>query len=273
MGGAYAALSTDASGVFWNPGALSQAPGTQLIAMHGAYLQGLNYEFLSVSKERITGQSTGGFGLFFLNAGGIPITHLQDTTLPPGDDNLPVLEGTTSYRAFQSLFALAWPGGLGFTLKALFQQADTVSGYGVGLDIGYFKNISSSLQVGVNIKDITTTPLFWSTGTHEFIYPQVDMGMAVRPGNWLVMSGDAVARFDSRPERSEAFVMGFFSIEPRFGAELLMGPARFRAGIQSGVATVGAGFYTSKLSADYALLSHPDLGAAHRFSLCIRFGM
>ena len=269
MGGAFTALSTDPSGVYWNPGGLSRSEGTGILAMHGAFWQGLSYEFASITRERLLGGFNGGLGIYYLGAGDIKRTQLPDSSLPPGDDNQPIVTGTTSYQAYELLVSLASRNGFGITLKALGQRADTTSCYGIGLDAGYLR-VGNGLSFGVALRDAFTTPLFWSTGRHESISPSLTCGLAFEPARWLTISGDGTLRAEGRGA-AEVFYFGDISLEPRFGGELAFGPARFRAGLSGNLPTLGAGIGAGRFAGDYALVYNGDLGAAHRFSLGASF--
>ena len=269
MGGAYTALATDPSAVYWNPGGMSLSQGTGILAMHGAFWQGLSYEFVSVTREGIFGNFNGGLGIYYLGAGDIKRTQLPDSTSPPGNDNEPIITGTTSYQAYELLLSLASRGGFGVTVKALGQGADTTSCYGVGLDAGYF-HTASGFGFGVVLKDLFTTPLFWSTGRHETITPSLTCGLAFEPAPWLVVSGDGTLRIEGR-EAAEVFYFGDLSLEPRLGGEAALGPARFRMGLNGKMPTLGAGFGVGRFLGDYALIYNGDLGTAHRFSLGASF--
>ncbi|MEO0141092.1 MAG: hypothetical protein ABIM88_06060 [candidate division WOR-3 bacterium] len=267
MGGAFTALATDPSGVYWNPGGIGKVEGAGILAMHGAFWQGLNYEFVALAKETPFGGY--GLGIYYLGVGDIKRTQLPDTTSPPSNDNEPVIIGTTSYQAYELLLSLGSRRGLGITLKALGQKADTTSCYGIGLDLGYLKDLDA-LGFGLVIKDALTTPLFWSTGKHETVAPSVNCGIAIRPAPWLIVSGEGVLRFEGRGG-AEVIHFGDASLEPRVGGEASLGPARFRLGMNARMPTAGAGFRFSRFSGDYALVYNGDLGVAHRFSLEVSF--
>ncbi len=269
MGGAYTALASDPSAVYWNPGGMSFAPGTGVLAMHGALWQGLNYEFVSATREGLLGSFNGGMGIYYLGAGDIKRTQLPDSTAPPGDENEPVIVGTTSYQAYEVLLSLANRGGFGLTLKALGQKADTASCYGAGIDLGYFRP-SERFSYGIVLKDAFTTPLFWSTGRHETIAPSLTFGLAMGLAHWLAISGDGTLRFEGRGA-AEVIYFGDISLEPRLGGEVSLGPARFRVGLNGKMPTLGAGFGAGRFSGDYALIYNGDLGAAHRFSVGAAF--
>ncbi|MGC8894753.1 MAG: hypothetical protein ACP5QG_07910 [candidate division WOR-3 bacterium] len=269
MGGAYTALATDPSGIYWNSGGLSRIQGTGILAMHGAFWQGLSYEFASVTKEGLLGNLNGGLGIYYLGAGDIKRTQLPDSASPPGDDNEPVITGTTSYQAYEILIGLASPRGLGITIKALGQRADTTSCYGIGVDAGYLGG-TGAFGYGIALKDAFTTPLFWSTGRHEMIAPSLTCGISFQPAPWIIVSGDGTLRVEGR-NAAEVFYFGHLSLEPRLGSEVALGPARFRMGLNGKMPTLGAGFGAGRLVGDYALIYNGDLGVGHRFSLGASF--
>jgi hypothetical protein len=127
MGEAHAAIATDASATYYNPGGLAEADKTSILAMHKEWIQDVRTEFLGVNipfKEFALGLS-------------INTTSVSDIQLrtQPGP-----AEGTFSSHDFAGSLSLARriipELSLGLSFKFLYEKifVDEASGYGV--DIG-----------------------------------------------------------------------------------------------------------------------------------------
>ncbi|MGP8330398.1 MAG: PorV/PorQ family protein [Methanosarcinaceae archaeon] len=46
MGGAFVAVTNDATATYWNPAGIAQLPGTEIVLMHTEWLAGINFDFV-----------------------------------------------------------------------------------------------------------------------------------------------------------------------------------------------------------------------------------
>jgi hypothetical protein len=127
MGEAHAAIATDASATYYNPGGLAEADKTSILAMHKEGIQDVRTEFLGVNipfKEFALGLS--------INTTSISDIQLRTQPGPP--------EGTFSSHDFAGSLSIARriipELSLGVSVKFLYEKifVDEASGYGV--DIG-----------------------------------------------------------------------------------------------------------------------------------------
>jgi hypothetical protein len=127
MGEAHAAVATDASATYYNPGGLAEAEKTSILAMHKEWIQGVRTEFLGVNipfEEFAFGIS--------INTTSVSDIQLRTQPGPP--------EGTFSSHDFAGSLSIARrviPDlSLGVSFKFLYEKifVDEASGYGV--DIG-----------------------------------------------------------------------------------------------------------------------------------------
>jgi hypothetical protein len=127
MGEAHAAVATDASATYYNPGGLAEAEKTNILAMHKEWIQDVRTEFLGVNiplEEFALGLS--------INTTSVGDIQLRTQPGPP--------EGTFSSHDFAGGLSIARRVipelSLGVTFKFLYEKifVDEASGYGV--DIG-----------------------------------------------------------------------------------------------------------------------------------------
>lgn len=273
LGGSFSAVGEDASTIFWNPAGLSYLEGANLIFMHGSYFDGAeNQDFVAGSLPDILGKGVPlGVSLFLLSSGGIKSTELSPGDTIPEGENL-IVTDTLNFRAYRVTFSgsiRALGGGVGVTLKFIGEDLSVETGWGVGLDIGYLYR-SGVLGYGFVVKDIFTTPIFWSSGRQEFISPSFRMGISYSPMKSFLFTSDLIVFTEGR-ETEAPLEAGPLSLEPHLGLEFqLSGPLSLRGGLDSGNPTLGAGIHFGAWYLDYAFLSHSELGSSHRFSLALR---
>lgn len=273
MGASFTAIGEDASTVFWNPGGLTYLTGMNFLFMHGSYFSGAEtQEFLAGSFQNALSYRTPlGFSLYFLSSPGIKSTEISGDTIP-NEGNLTVTD-TLNYKAYRVTLSSAkklWGGSLGATLKFLGEDLGVENGWGIGIDIGYlFKR--GPIGIGFVAKDLSTTPIFWSSGTHETISPSIRTGLAYHHKKAFLLTFDWLFLTENRKAEA-AYELGPISVEPHFGGEVKITKViALRGGFDNGDLTFGAGAKFKGWQLDYALLSHPELGSSHRISLALHF--
>lgn len=271
MGGSFTALSDDPSAVYWNPAGLTSVPQYSFLLQHSEYFGGIiKVESGALALGNFISEDVkSGIGIYFLHSEGIEFTELkdtQDTTIP---GNVRVKE-KGNYR-FMTIFLSGSKsyafGDIGLTFKLLHEDLAVESGNGFGLDFG-FKRKFGAFSFAFLIRDLTTTPLFWSSGKKEYIFPSISMGSGAHIGESFVFTGDIIFRFEGREETAQFALPGPVSMEYRFGTEVLLtNHFALRAGLDRGKPAFGAGVTYGKFSFDYAYLAHADLGDSHRVSI------
>ncbi|MEE9268811.1 MAG: PorV/PorQ family protein [Candidatus Krumholzibacteria bacterium] len=298
LGGAYCAVASDASAIFWNPAGISGFERRQALFMHSERFGDLiNYNFAAFTSPTTMFQSAeheGAFGLALIHLGvdDIPVTNnlriLGDNgngVLEPElgerldlSGGIP-MEGNNDFALFATYAMRTSHGRLGGTLKLIYTDAiDGFSATGVGLDIGFLRrNVGfPRLDAGVKLQDITGTYISWSSGTNEFIAPSVKIGLAyhiISPSlnGALLLVADGDFYFEDRRQASQLWI-DRYSLDLHFGSELqFQEKVMVRGGYDAGNPTAGAGFRFGTLGFDYAYLHHDDFESTHRVSGLVNF--
>lgn len=289
MGGAYVAVTGDATFGYWNPAGLSTIRFPELGAMHARSFGGVvNYDYLGAAMP-LNRRETIGLNLVRLAVDDIPITALPRPDLPldatylndSGETlrNQPYMVRSVndgeyafylSYARLQS-GRFAW----GASAKMVHKNTGVSSAWGAGFDFGAIWLPWHSLRLGVNLQDISTTLLAWDTGERELIAPTCKIGAAWpfsfrRLRSRLLLAADSDLRFEGRKTAAQMHA-GRMSGDFHLGAEwLFRGTLALRAGSDTGHLSAGAGLRLPRLDIDYAFLKHDALENSHRISVRLR---
>ncbi len=298
MGGAYCAVASDASALFWNPAGISGFDKRQALFMHSERFGGLlNYNFAAVAGPTTMftaadREASFGLALIHLGADDIAVTNnlpIIDNNGVPGfqpdeGDRLDLSggiprESNNDFALFATYALKTHYGRAGATLKLIY--SDVIGGFsatGVGLDLGFMRSnvVFPRLDIGVKLQDITGTYISWSTGTNEFIAPSVKVGFAYRItsptlNGALLLTADSDFYFEDRRTASQLWI-DRYSVDLHFGTELqFQEKVMVRGGFDTGNPTAGAGFRFGVLGFDYAYLHHDDFESTHRVSGLVDF--
>jgi len=299
MGGAYVALSDDATGFYWNPAGLAFLPNLQAASMYANLFNSLEKQSYVNVAMPIFGGASFSVSWIRLSVEDIPryeyddengtITAYQRITGSAQPLNAQPVGYFGNYNdAFILSFAkyipwnmdLGWQYfevpvdvGVGLNLKMLKQSLDNKSGSGIGLDMGFVVRMGlneifsqpyyGDLSFGLSIQDLTETQISWNTDSKhsDRVARNFKYGFAyVQPLPFIKSKFTFSFDLNSR-----------YTGSTQLGGELLI-RSRFalRAGMNAGFFTTGAGLYLWKLRLDYAYQSH-DLGNSHRVSLLFGF--
>ncbi len=275
LGGAYVAVAADPSAIYYNPAASVRNKNYGVLLMHAESFGGLvknNYLGIVLPSQK---QS---FGLGVLNNGvpGIKLTTLPDTTQPPSDTNQPILDREVNAthwviylnyaRQLSSVFQL------GVNAKMIYQTYAIASSFGMGVDLGGSVDLFDGFNLGLRIRNLTTSPLFWDNKTRESISPKAALGLA-RTYNFgkdhLLFSIELEANTDNgftNPELTENIGIEY-SLKQTIAA---------RIGLYHRLITLGLGLNYRQFFVDYAYQSgyysqSKDLGSSQRISGGIKF--
>jgi hypothetical protein len=275
LGGAYVAVAADPSAIYYNPAGSVRNKNYGILLMHAESFGGLvknNYLGIVLPSQN---QS---FGLGVLNNGvpGIKLTTLPDTTQPPSDTNQPILdrEVNASHWVFYLNFGrrLSSVFQVGVNAKMIYQTYGIASSFGMGIDLGGSIDLFEGLNMGLRIRNLTTSPLFWDNKTRELISPKVALGLARTfhfGKDHLLFSIELEANTDN----------GFTSPEltENIGLEYsLKQTIAVRIGLFHRLVTLGLGLNYRQFFVDYAYQSgyysqSKDLGSSQRISGGIKF--
>ena len=139
LGGAYVALSEDATAVYWNAAGLARLERGEVQAQHTEQFGGIvNNDLLTfVLPTRAGGL---GVGITRVSVDGVRITRLEDEGRPLGPDNRPEVASTAGtsdhvlYLGFGKTIRPRW--SVGSTIKIVWRNLVVGSGSGFGFDAG-----------------------------------------------------------------------------------------------------------------------------------------
>ncbi|MCH7761597.1 PorV/PorQ family protein [candidate division TA06 bacterium] len=277
MGGAFVAVSDDATAPYWNPAGGVQGEGRELFGMHSESF-GSIVKLDGIAYLQSAG-SRGALGLYFTRLGveGIALT---DST--GKDPNFPI-EITKRVNAEDLLFALTYAQmqgkifSWGGNVKFVRRDTGTNTALGTGVDLGGLFWLKEGITIGVNLQDLTTTIITWDTGQKDYILPTVKTGIALKreiefPKGDLLFAMDVDIKFENRGGEASQFTFGRGSGDLHLGAEYLFRKAlALRVGSDMGRFTLGVGILYKTLKFDYAFFNHEDLGGSSRISGSINF--
>lgn len=303
MGSAYVAVAEDASAAYWNPAGLTGVEQYGFTTQHAdmfqqgtqesALMRGLaQYNFMNVvvpfeqgklgvswirlgidDVPRVTFDDVNGDGVLGtfrdLNQNGVKDVGERYVDTPQIAETF-----TTSDNALLLSYARALGErvSIGGTAKIIRQAIIANRGSGFGADLGAIVRLHENVRAGLVIQDAVGTRVKWDTPGRPTFSRDANAraGVAVRlPGGNLASMALAV---DVDMNRTTRLSEEDSASRLHAGAELtLLRTVSFRAGLDAGEFTAGAGFRIPvrdvTVHADYAFMTHPDLGDAQRLSL------
>ncbi|MDR3666722.1 MAG: PorV/PorQ family protein [Ignavibacteriaceae bacterium] len=288
MGGAYVAVANDVTAGYYNPAGLARINYPEISLMHDARFGNLeNYDYAGVAIPFDNDMSFG-LSIMRLAVDGIPDTRnaLMDITGSGSLDDVnrldysKITEFSDQDWAFYLTFAKKQSENFfyGANIKIIRRNIAEYSAWGVGFDAGAIYCPMDKLSLGLNLQDITTTMVAWSTGRNELISPTVKVGGAYEVnflGGIITPALDLDIRFENRQFASE-FHIGPVSFDGHFGFEYnFKNIFAVRAGYNDVKQfTIGAGVKLPKLNIDYSFArfsgsSVDNLDDTHRISIML----
>ena len=270
LGGAYVALAEGATAGYWNPAGLAALEGRQLHLTHEQRFGLVDGDFVALA---LPGTRLGNvaFSLLRVGVADIPFTTLQDPSQPIGSDNRPVIlskESSADYALYLSSGRrLHRRLEVGASLKLLYSSVSSYSAYGFGLDAGLRLRLGWGLALAANLRDLTTTPIFWSTDTTDRIQPSLQLGMA-----WTLplAGGRATAVLAGRGGGQADDESGAAPLNAGF--EYWYKNIALRAGLEEERRAFGLGLQPhQRLTLDVAYLEHDGLDPTYRVSAGLNF--
>ncbi|MEI7530096.1 MAG: PorV/PorQ family protein [Elusimicrobiota bacterium] len=267
MGGAYSAISEEASGVYWNPAGLVQIPKLSAVFMRAQYIDDISYQYAAYA-HRLSYDSVVGVSALMTDIGAITRTDISNNTLG-------------SFTPQDQVFTLAYS-------KAILEFSDKDIDVAVGVSGKYIKSRilhsaeSYAMDIGVmtyNFGDIpyrlavTASNMGGGLSYDEESNPlplTFKMGAAVSPFRNMLLATDVVF-----PKQNSPNVL--------FGGELALTPNELtrlcvRAGLNMQELHDGLNGFSMGLGAtlhfftlDYAFIPMGELGSTHRISITFDF--
>lgn len=267
MGGAYSAVSEEASAVYWNPAGLVQIPKLSAVFMRAQYLEETSYQYAAYA-HRLSYDSVLAGSVLLTDIGSIKQTDISGNTLG-------------SFTPRDQVFTLAYS-------KAILEFSDKDIDVSIGVSAKYIKSQivgsarSYAGDIGVMTYNFSDIPyrlavtasnigggLKYDTESNPLPLA-FKLGGALNPFQNMLFSADVVF-----PKQNKPNVL--------LGAELATTPNELtrlcvRAGLNTrqmrdGISgmSLGVGATLHFFSLDYAFVPMGELGSAHRISLTFDF--
>ncbi|MCB2211943.1 hypothetical protein KQI52_07510 [bacterium] len=284
LGGVGVSIAEGPSAVLANPSRLANPYGHAISLMHAdRFESAVKVDHVDYVR-RLEDDRYLGFGLVRQGVDDIPVTRLRDPSQDIGIDNRVIRTGATSASEYAFLLSYAghrsW-GNIGGSAKLLYKHLDDTNGYGLGIDLGYSRSFGD-LHVGAQLRDAIVTVLTWDTGRQEVIYPTLRAGAAYE-FQWTRMYSTImpVVEFQARGESiddPDAFAVHAgleYRVRDIVAARIGYDGSRRADPDQafSDGLTYGAGLLIGSVALDYTFIGNEDLGATHRVSVGVRWGM
>lgn len=266
--------------MFFNPANTYFLNENNLFASHSSYFEGLMSYDIAAANFSINNRIFAA-GILMNSISDIPLTRDMNISNVPDSlifDYNKIKFETWREIAFFLNYSTELPysikGGVNF--KLIYKGIESYSAYGLGFDLG-FTYLNKAFIHSFVVKNITTTPLFWSTGDNEIIIPNIVIGNSYVKifdsiNSRLTLSADVDIFLENR-KTADQFNAGSISFNIHGGAELLIkDKLAVRLGTDSGEMTYGAGIRIKSFNIDYALLQNSDLENSHKISLIYKWG-
>ena len=152
LGGAFTAVSDDASSVYWNPGGLTAVSETQLIFSHYAWYQDMSLEHLALAHS-VSDRLTVGFATSYMSYGRIEGYNEYD--VPTGEVNsvYDLMVGISAGYNLVDYFSA------GFTTKLIVLSLADVTATSIALDLG-LKYEYNQFLMGFSLANLGGSPKF-----------------------------------------------------------------------------------------------------------------
>ncbi len=271
MGGTAVAAAADASAVYYNPSRCAGFGRSFATFLHSSDFSGLvRHNYLGV----VFGTRNQSLGAAVLHNGipGIKLTALPNETLPPGENNWPYVYRTVSANQFVGYVSFARALSpflaLGGNVKLIYHDIAVGRCFGMGLDLGATVTPTVGLELGLCVRNASTSPLFWTGGTREYIEPAAALGLAKTftfARDRLTLAVESEAGFEP------SFRLPNYGLEYSF-RDVLFG----RLGAYHGNLAFGLGLRFGRFHIDYGYASGVapgarDLGSPQQISGGIEF--
>ncbi len=280
LGGAFVAVSDDATAVYWNPAGLSRLSSQELFFMHAETFGSLlNHDFIgwAIPMQSRFQSYTFGVSLMRLGGGDIKVTELPDPNNPISSANRPYVKKEAGHADYLLTFSFAKKTSPRFSFggnaKFIYRHIVDNSAFGLGIDLGVLWSPKDYLSLGANLKDAVSTLLSYDNGTKETISPSLRTGFSLHRGYrdfLFLFTTEAELNFEGR-KYSAQYWQGDISADMHYGWEAVyLERVSARLGFDRGNFTAGGGLSFKRFSVDLAFLHHEELDNSYRVSLKVK---
>jgi len=303
MGGAHVADAQDATAAYWNPAGLTGVTDRGFSAQHADMFQsgdgfalsrGLaQYNFFNVVLP-FDGGAKVALSWIRLAVDDIPRVTFDDRNgdgilgtyrdrnangrKDPGEFYVDAPMIAETFTNADNAFLVSYARrarddvSVGATIKLVRQTSFGFSGTGIGFDLGATYEPIEQIRAALVIQDVLGTRVRWNTKSRASFTRDANTRIGIsatlpyrRLARLVAVADIELGRAIRRTEEDE-------ERRSHLGAELtLLRTVSFRVGLDAGEFTAGAGFRIPvedmQFFADYAFMTHPDLGDAQRLSL------
>ncbi|OGC04637.1 hypothetical protein A2276_01510 [candidate division WOR-1 bacterium RIFOXYA12_FULL_43_27] len=252
MGEAYTALARGPEAVYWNPAGLVDQKLVELSSMHANWFGDMSFDYLGFAFPYRIG--TIGLGYTVLNYGSIPG---YDSSGAKGSD----------IGAYDGAFTLSWAQrlnkrfSLGVSAKYINEKLDSFNSSTIAADCG----ILFELRPAVNLALVAKNQI----GKLKFISEEASVPSAITigisAGPFLTDALNVSADY-TLATGGENFLN--YGLEYYFNDFFCIRGGSSKSRLQGGL-----GFKSPYFNLDYAYVPYENLGATHRVSFGLRFGI
>lgn len=267
MGGAYSAISDEASAVYWNPAGLVQIPKLSAVFMRSQYVADISYQYAAYA-HRLSYNSVIAGSVFLTDIGAIDQMDMDGNnlgTFSPRDQVYTLSYSLAILEFSNKDMDVSMGVSLKYIRSTIVESAQAYAG-DLGIMTYNFTNIPYRLGVtmtnlGSGLRyDVDSSPLPLT----------FKMAGAVNPFRNILFSMDMVLPKGNRPN----FLFGTeLSTEPneltRLSARAGLNAQHIRDGLSA--FTVGAGATLHFFTLDYAFVPMGELGSMHKISITFDF--
>jgi len=264
------------SSVYFNPSFLPEMSSKGVIVSHSERFEGIVQQEFAAYNTKYNGLYLG-TALIWINVDNITLTRLENEDEAVSPENRILPDGTVGDNEFAFFLSMGkkysdklnW----GLSAKLLYKTFEEESAAGLGFDASGLYKLSDDILMGLKLQDITTSALFWTTGTNEFISPSVLFSAEYNNRleyfltDYKIIGGTKI-RTENYSEYSLAS-LGFMDFVLSAGLELKFKSIFLRGGYNSDDTwAAGSGFSFMGFILDYAFRpDFEDLGNTHKASL------
>lgn len=257
MGGAFSAISDDATATFWNPAGLTYSRA-QVAFTHTEWLQDITNEFLAITFPAFRG--TLGLSFYANNVGGI------ERRLNPSEEPIGTVEANDVALGLSYATSISSSLKAGLTVKYLYEKIFIESAAGYAFDFGLIlQPFSNPLQLAVVAQNFGSMDKLRAESIN--LPKTVRLGVSYLfaldgIGGKVLLAADGVKVI-------ETDFRGSFGAELQFKSQLAV-----RVGYQTGLSRQafggGLGLKMNRYHLDYGFIPFDsNFGDTHRFSFAL----